>query len=186
MTLVTRSHYNGQVMPKILLSERLSSELLSFLLPDHRDLIQDSLLLMEQQRQLLDEPATTSVPPISDFSFILFPMAKAYEGFLKLYFLRLGIITDAQYRGQSFRIGRSFNPDIVDRLRDHDWLYDDVARLCSPDVARQLWQLWLDGRNHLFHFFPNDRYQLTYMEAEKLLRRFLVVMEDATSALPSR
>lgn len=104
-----------------------------------------------------------------DYGFLLFPAAKAYEGFLKLFLLQLRLITQDQYASQRFRIGRSLNPDLVPSQRDEWWLYDDVAKTCGQAVARQLWQTWLEGRNHVFHFFPGSVKNLTLAEATKVL-----------------
>ena len=47
---------------------------------------------------------------ISDYSFVVFPFAKAYEGFLKRFFLDAGYIKEEEYFSDEIRIGRILNP----------------------------------------------------------------------------
>ena len=47
-----------------------------------------------------------------DYSFIVFPAAKAYEGYLKKLFLDLGFIERDDYYGKRFRIGMALNPQL--------------------------------------------------------------------------
>lgn len=102
---------------------------------------------------------------LKDFSFLVFPMSKAYEGFLKKVFYDLQLINKDTYQGRRFRIGRAFNPDIREYQRDEDWLYDDVERKFGKDVARQLWNTWLECRNRVFHFFITEKQTLSLAEA---------------------
>lgn len=146
-----------------------------FLTPELRMGVEDSLQLLEHVRSLDSEKDL----PVSDYSFVVFPMAKAYEGFLKLYFRRHNLLNEKHFQSRHFRIGRSFNPDLPRKFKDDVWLFDDVANLCGPDLARRMWEVWVDGRNHLFHFFPDGKYQLTLSEAEVLVNRFLKLMEEA-------
>jgi hypothetical protein len=115
----------------------------------------------------------------SDYSFVVFPMAKAYEGFLKKYFYDLQFITLEMYNGKRFRIGRSLNPDIHPDRRDTDWVYGNLADLCGADVARQLWDTWLLCRNQIFHFFPDKEKRLNLQEAGIYLEKLAQAMEEA-------
>ena len=45
--------------------------------------------------------------PEYDYSFLVFGVAKAYEGFLKKFLLDLGLIPTQVYQGKHFRIGRA-------------------------------------------------------------------------------
>lgn len=159
---------------------QISPAVATFLPPDQADLINDSLRLIEfflenEQWRRLD---------VHDFAFVVFPAAKAYEGFLKEYLFRLGLIQRSVYEGRFFRIGRSFNPDLPSNLRDKDWLYDDVAKMCDDATARLLWETWLNARNHLFHFYPHDRYEVTFPESVHLIGSVLTAMNMALSCQP--
>ncbi len=114
-----------------------------------------------------------------DYSYIVFMMAKVYEGFLKRYFLQLGLISKDQYYDRRFRIGRALNPDVSQRHQDEHWLFDDVAHECGEDVARQLWETWLKSRNHIFHFFPDKDDSLSLSEAREHMEKITQAMDDA-------
>ena len=123
-----------------------------------QELVNVSFSLLEKKDALLD---------IKDFSFMVFPMSKAYEGFLKKVFYDLYLINKETYLGRRFRIGRAFNPDIRSHQRDEDWLYDDVELQFGREVARQLWETWLVCRNRVFHYFANEQQALSFDEAKQ-------------------
>jgi len=50
---------------------------------------------------------------ISDYSFLVFPFAKAYEGFLKRFFLDMKLISKDEYYSDDIRIGRILNPNYI-------------------------------------------------------------------------
>lgn len=102
---------------------------------------------------------------LKDFSFLVFPMSKAYEGFLKKVFYDLGLINKETYQGRRFRIGRALNPDVRNYQRDEDWLYDNVETRFGREAARQLWDTWLICRNRVFHYFTNEKSSLNFDEA---------------------
>lgn len=160
--------------PSLELEQVLPPELLSYLEEEQKRLIRDSLLLVEYFKKCEDLPSE-----IHDFAFVVFPLAKAYEGFLKTYFYRIGLISEQMYAGRHFRVGRSFNPDLPEKYRDEFWLYDNVARECGDELARVMWDVWLDARNHLFHYFPHDKYDLTLEESSLLVTHAVEVMGEA-------
>lgn len=157
-------------MPKSL---QVSPALYDFLSQESRRLARESLSLIEW----LALPAAR--PPIKDFSFAVFPIAKAYEGFLRDYFYQVGLLTEKEYQDKHFRIGRSFNPDLPNKLRNEDWIYDDVAGACSEKVARDLWDAWVQSRNHLFHYYAHGKYQVTYEGAISRISQLIQAMEAA-------
>ena len=162
------------------LETQLSSVLFMYLEAEQQRLIRDSLILIEYFESCSPRP-----DQVHDYAFVVFPLAKAYEGFLKTYFYRNDLITDKVYSGRHFRVGRSFNPDLPDTLRDEYWVYDDVARRCGEELAHDMWQVWLDARNHLFHYFPDEKYDLTLEEARSLVQHSLAVMRRAVLCVES-
>ncbi len=116
-----------------------------------------------------------------DYSYIVFPMAKAYEGFLKQWLLDLKLISDEMYRSKRFRIGRAINPDVKTSQRDTEWVYDDLEQVCGPEVAREIWDAWLTCRNRVFHYFPDRQSGLTLEQAGHYLRIMFEVMQKALS-----
>ena len=118
-----------------------------------------------------------------DYSFLVFPMAKAYESFLKKFLFTLGFIDRNQYEHRQFRIGRSLNPDIPHRHRDEFWLYDNLVSACGPETAHELWDTWLTGRNHIFHYFPDEKSNITLEQAGRLLILMSNTMEKACACV---
>ena len=116
---------------------------------------------------------------LADYSFIVFPMSKAYEGFLKKLFFDMKLISQETYEGHRFRIGRALNPDVSENQRDQYWIYDDLERVCSPEVAKQLWEAWLHCRNKVFHFFPKDKGLLNYQQATEKIEELNSAMKAA-------
>ena len=104
-------------------------------------------------------------------------MAKAYEGFLKDYFLEMGLISQANYEDRRFRMGKALNPDIHPDRRHDDWVYDKVARACGPTLARQSWNTWLECRNQVFHYFPHNEKRLSLAQAGAYLEMIAQTME---------
>ena len=125
--------------------------------------------LVTQAHILIDREKKDASGNFHDYSFIVFPMAKAYEGFLKQFFLDLGIITSAQFNSTHFRIGKRLNPDLPTRYRRSDWIVDLLDDAC-PNLSHVLWRAWRLYRNHLFHFFPEHTNFISLSEAESGLK----------------
>lgn len=115
-----------------------------------------------------------------DYSFVVFPAAKAYEGFLKKLFLDLGFITDADYSGKRFRIGKALNPYLEDRFRESESVYDKIIKHCGgKELADFLWNAWTNGRNLIFHWFPEDKKAISFPEAEDKIKLIVEAMDKA-------
>lgn len=141
-----------------------------------QELAEVSFSLLEKQNALSD---------IKDFSFIVFPMAKAYEGFLKKVFFDLNLISEETYQGRRFRIGRALNPDIRNYQKDEDWLYDNVEVKFGAEIARRLWDTWLECRNRVFHYFANEQQILSFAEARKKIEMMVESMKLVADHLDS-
>lgn len=116
-----------------------------------------------------------------DYSFLVFPISKAYEGFLKKFLFDLKLIDQHTYEGRRFRIGRALNPDVVFSQRDEYWLYDEVAQVCSPQIASKLWDAWLHCRNRVFHYFPKEKSLITFQQALEKIEKLSKAMRSAVS-----
>ena len=129
--------------------------------------LQESLSLSFQ----LAEKSSEWSKKYHDYSFIVFPAAKAYEGFLKKFFLDMGFITEGDYKGKHFRIGKALNPDLEDKYKSDDWVYVKLEKYCQgKDLPDKLWSTWKQSRNLLFHWFPEEKNAVTHNEAvERLL-----------------
>ncbi len=123
------------------------------------------------QKELQNSAVSMSVP-IQDYQFIVFPLAKAFEAFLKDLLYNAGLITDRTYNSKKFSIGRSLNPDVRLEQRDQYWYFDDLAHFCGEQTARFIWDTWLE-RNRLFHLYPGEEYHLSLEEAEAKMRQII-------------
>lgn len=115
---------------------------------------------------------------LPDYCYLVFPMAKAFEGFLKQYFRSLGLLSEKAYESKRFRVGRAMNPDINPNHRDEYWMFDDVTKMCGRDVAMDIWQTWLECRNQIFHYFPGKNIRCSLSEAESHLKRLTETMKS--------
>lgn len=135
----------------------------SFLNDRHKSLVRTAVSLYEREFELKSD--------LEDYSFIVFPMSKAYEGFLKRSFYDLKLIDKKTFEGKRFRIGKALNPDVHEDQRDKYWLFDDLEKICGAEMARELWETWLECRNRVFHFFVNDNNTVSLEDAgNKLLK----------------
>ena len=102
-----------------------------------------------------------------DYSFVVFPAAKAYEGFLKKVFLDLGFISEDEYYGKRFRVGKALNPQLEKRLREKESVYDRIVHFCGgKHLADKMWNTWKTCRNLLFHWFPDEKRAISLPEAK--------------------
>ena len=137
-----------------------------------KDLLSESVLLIKKVAVWTEK--------FSDYSFVVFPAAKAYEGFLKKVFLDLGFISQEEYYGQRFRIGKALNPSLDKKYRQTEGIYDQVIRFCGGDntLADQMWTTWKSCRNLIFHFFPKEKNAVTFVEAQERIDTIIETMES--------
>lgn len=115
-----------------------------------------------------------------DFSFVVFPAAKAYEGFLKKIFLDMGFISNEDYLGKRFRIGKALNPFLEERFRDRESVYDKLVKYCGGiELADSLWNSWTNGRNLVFHWFPDEKRAITFDESKEKIVMLVASMDKA-------
>jgi hypothetical protein len=114
-----------------------------------------------------------------DYSFVVFPAAKAYEGFLKKLFLDLKFITEEDYYGKHFRIGKALNPSLPRQLR-REGVYDKIVHFCQEHaLADKLWDTWRLSRNLTFHWFPNEKNTITLTEAGERIEMIIKAIDQA-------
>lgn len=118
---------------------------------------------------LLAREKVSPIQNVDDYSFIVFPAAKAYEGFLKKLFRDLGFLTQGDYEGDRFRIGRALNPSLEKEWR-HESIYDRMIEYCrGRELPDQLWETWKKSRNTIFHWWPGHKNETTLEQAQDLL-----------------
>lgn len=118
-----------------------------------------------------------------DYAFVVFPAAKAYEGFLKRLFLDMNFISQEEYSGKSFRIGRALNPSLENYLRERESMYDRLVKYCGGHtLPDKLWETWKRCRNLTFHWFPNEKNAISLPEARDNFAMIVDAIEAACVA----
>ncbi|MEK7595618.1 MAG: hypothetical protein AAB443_03490 [Patescibacteria group bacterium] len=113
---------------------------------------------------------------ITDYSYLVFPFAKAYEGFLKKLFLELKLIDKSEFYGDEVRIGRILNPTFRTESKS---VYDKIPHLPDRNLSEYLWSVWKSARNLVFHYYPNNFRKLTFEEAKFLIDDVVEAMLEA-------
>ncbi len=146
-----------------------------FLAPDQQALIKDGLFLVQ-------EIEARGLNSISDYSFLVAPFAKAYEGFLKDFFLKLELISKRDYSSDYFRVGKVLNPNLSHRKFS---VYSKLEKLegRNSGLAKKLWQAWKSGRNEVFHYFSHNLKKLTIFGARETVELILEAINEASLAI---
>lgn len=139
---------------------------------DLQELLKESLLLKE----VFGTEEKTKAE-FDDYSFLVFPAAKAYEGFLKKLFLDLNFITREDYYGKRFRVGKALNPALEKRYWNESVYQKIVALKGNNYLAEKLWETWRLGRNLVFHWFPNEKNALSYEEGVKRIEMIITTID---------
>lgn len=153
-----------------------TSELWAYMSEPQKDLIREGKFLMSA---VSDKAPYTS---FTDYSFVVFPFAKAYEGFLKKIFLDVGFISDSDYISPHFRLGKVLSPNLARKLGDYS-VYQKIVALKGEKIAQLVWDTWKRGRNEIFHYFPHNIRSLTFAEAQDIISQLSGAMEDIFEAL---
>ena len=149
----------------------------SYLEEDLQELLAESFLLMDILKGMGAE-LPGGKREFHDYSFVVFPAAKAYEGFLKKVFLDMKFITEEDYFGKHFRIGKALNPSLPKEIK-REGVYDDVVKYCGgPELAEKMWSTWKQSRNLVFHWFPNEKNALTFTEAEERIKMIIETIDQ--------
>ncbi len=136
-----------------------------------QQLLRDGEFLVEDSIRHHDAPPT-------DFSYLVFPFAKLYEGFLKKLFLDSHIITERDYHSDHFRIGKVLSPNLARRLGEKS-AYAQISNRHGNELAARLWHTWKEGRNLVFHYFPHNYHKLSRKEAVEIIHRLVYTMTES-------
>jgi hypothetical protein len=117
-----------------------------------------------------------------DYSFLVFPYAKAYEGYLKQLFKDIKFISHLDYISDHLRLGKLMSPNLVGRLGDRS-LYKKIKESTTVEFADQIWMTWKLGRNQIFHYFPHNLKAISFEEAEQIIDNIVHSMEEAYQKL---
>jgi len=150
-----------------------------YLSNEERELLGDGFFLRRLARQgiLRDH--------LSDYSFLVAPFAKAYEGFLKKFFFQLALITKSDYYDDHFRVGKVLNPNLkYERFSVYRPL--EQLGLNEESIAPLLWRAWKKGRNLIFHYFPHNLQRLTLEQAEQRIQLIIKAINTAEDVLDKK
>ena len=144
------------------ISPELVAEAKRYLSPSQDDLVNDVIVVLK----------TLEHDHVNDYSFLVSPISKAYEGYLKDFFLKTKIINQYDYESDRFRVGKTLNPSL--RYKRFS-IYQKLANLNEEGeiLAEKLWTAWKYGRNEIFHYFPNKLKYLSRQEAEDRIAMLL-------------
>lgn len=157
------------------MSDRLDSYLWEFLSQTQKDLINEG-------RFLMDEIIKKHQFQFSDYSFLVFPFAKAYEGFLKQIFIDVHFISRLDYLSDHFRLGKVLSPSLKYKLGEKS-VYRKIENFAGPELAERIWMTWKMGRNQLFHYFPHNLKSISFEEARAIVHEILLTMEESIRKL---
>lgn len=136
-------------------------------------------LILDGERLLEDAlgDSNSKKVNVSDFSYLVFPFAKAYEGFMKKLFLDTGVINEKDFYGDEIRIGRILSPRYR-KAHAKDFGHMCLRETPKKDLADEMWDAWHRGRNRVFHYFPHNFRRLTYKEALDIIQELVARMND--------
>lgn len=119
---------------------------------------------------------------IGDYSFLVAPMAKAYEGYLKDFFLKIGLIDQVIYNSDRFRVGKTLNPSLRYKRFSIFQKLADIDQ-SGEELAEKLWDAWKQGRNETLHYFPHNLKKLNKEEAIERIDQMLEAIIKANQFL---
>jgi hypothetical protein len=152
-----------------------TSDFWFYLSQNQKDLINEGLYLM-------NDVIKNHAYQFKDYSFLVFPFAKAYEGFLKQLFLDVKFISHLDYISDHLRLGKLLSPNLVNKLKERS-LYKKIKDKAGQELADKIWNAWKLGRNQVFHYYPHNLKALTFTQAENIIDNILLVMEESYGKL---
>ncbi len=155
-----------------------TSEFWLYLSQSQKDLIREGQYLMED---IIKDQAYE----FKDYSFLIFPFAKAYEGFLKQLFKDIGFISRLDYISDHLRLGKLMSPNLIGRLGEKS-LFRKIEEKEGRELAEKIWDIWKEGRNQIFHYFPHNLKAVSFDEASEIINEILKVMEESYERLKTK
>jgi len=152
-----------------------TSDFWFYLSQNQRDLINEGLYLM-------NDVIKDNAYHFKDYSFLVFPFAKAYEGFLKQLFRDVKFISHLDYISDHLRLGKLMSPNLMGKLGERS-LYKKIKDKAGVELADKIWNAWKIGRNQVFHYYPHNLKALNFSQAENIIDNILSVMEESYGKL---
>ncbi len=152
-----------------------TSEFWQYLSQNQKDLIREGQYLME-------DIVKDNAYQFKDYSFLVFPFAKAYEGFLKQLFKDVKFISHLDYISDHLRLGKLMSPNLIGKLGDRS-LYYKIETKAGNELAERVWDVWKRGRNQIFHYFPHNLKAISFDEATAIIDEIIKTMEETYDKL---
>ena len=148
---------------------QLSNQLQNYLSTGQSDLVSEGFNVLNY---IEDHPEKQ----FNDYSFVVFPFAKAFEGFLKQALLDKRLIDEHDYFSTHFRLGKVMSPNMIDKLGDRS-VYQKICDRYNCQIGDVIWKTWKSGRNEIFHYFPHNLRSITFPEAKEVINQIISTME---------
>lgn len=146
-----------------------------YLSETQKDLIKEGFYLRDQINK-------DSKYSFHDYSFLVFPFAKCFEGYLKQVFLDCKFITQLDYISTHFRLGRLLSPYLAYQLGQKS-LYHQVKQHATKEFAEELWMAWKLYRNEIFHYYPHNYKSISIAEADDIIYALIRAMKEVYNRL---
>lgn len=149
-----------------------NSRLWNYLSQEMRDLVLEG-------EALLNSCQLKGEAQVKDFSYLVFPFGKLYEGFLKKVFLDLKFITEEDYYGNEVRIGKLLSAGQGNKPPHRLSIVTELSsgKILGENLTKAMRGVWKNSRNSVFHFFPNNVYKLDLETAKKRINEVIKCME---------
>jgi hypothetical protein len=131
--------------------------------------------LILQGNYLMNDVIKEGKYSFTDYSFLVFPYAKAFEGYLKQLFYDIGFISRLDYISDHLRLGKLLSPNLMDKLGDKS-LYKKLTHATTKEFTEAVWSTWRNGRNQVFHYFPHNIKAISLKDAEEITNNMLIIM----------
>lgn len=146
-----------------------------YLSPHQRDLIREGSYIYQ-------EIFSDGSYNFQDYSFVVFPFAKAFEGFIKQFLLDIHLINRQQYNSDHIRVGKLLSPE-TGHYMHNDSIYNQLSNIIGKDAADTIWITWKYCRNQVFHYYPHNSKSLTLNEAKERIHLVLSTISTCYNVL---
>ncbi len=154
----------------------LDTNFWDYLSPYQKDLIREGSFLYQE---VFDKSEYSFV----DYAFLVFPFAKAYEGFMKQFLFDKELISIEEYNSNHIRLGLLLCPDLP--LYDQRSIYPNIARECGSELAGKMWETWKYCRNQVFHYYPHNSKAINLIGAKERIQMILLTINSCYIKLKS-
>jgi type I restriction-modification system DNA methylase subunit len=74
------------------------------------------------------------------------------------------------------------SPNLIGKLGP-DSLYLKIKNQYSQELADKIWNIWKNGRNQIFHYFPHNTKAINFSESRGICLNIIRTMEEVYEKL---